>query len=140
MRAPYLIERVEASALAAASQVACQRHHRLPEQGISHSWRGIEVVLGVPKIGVVEDVEEIPSGLKRKPLCQFELPPERQIDLCSAESAGHFDPDKRLYRRRTPSVQANRKPVAPVRFRYRHPLLGTVDMRFVTNLEPLTLG
>jgi len=87
VRAPYLIERVEASALAAASQVACQRHHRLPEQGISHSWRGIEVVLGVPKIGVVEDVEEIPSGLKRKPLCQFELPPERQIDLCSAESA-----------------------------------------------------
>ena len=45
----------------------------------------IEIVCGVFKIGAVEDVEEIPSRLKRKPICESELPAQRQIDLRSAE-------------------------------------------------------
>ena len=45
------------------------------------------MVYGVSKIGVVEDVEKIRSRLKRKPLPEFELPPQRQIDLRGAESA-----------------------------------------------------
>ena len=45
------------------------------------------MVYGVSKIGVVEDVEKIRSRLKRKPLPEFELPPQRQIDLRRAESA-----------------------------------------------------
>ncbi len=36
---------------------------------------------------MVEDVEEIPSRLKRKPLGESELPAQRQIDLRSAEAA-----------------------------------------------------
>jgi hypothetical protein len=44
----------------------------------------IEIVCGVFKIGAVEDVEEIPSRLKRKPICESELP-ARQIDRRSAE-------------------------------------------------------
>jgi len=36
---------------------------------------------------VVEDVEKIRSRLKSKPLPEFELPAQRQIDLGSAESA-----------------------------------------------------
>jgi hypothetical protein len=35
---------------------------------------------------VVEDVEKIRSRLKRKALPEFELPAQRQIDLCRAES------------------------------------------------------
>ena len=45
------------------------------------------MVDGASKIGVVEDVEKIRSRLKRKPLPEFELPPQRQIDIRGAESA-----------------------------------------------------
>jgi hypothetical protein len=47
--------------------------------------RRTEIVCGASKIGVVEDVEKIRSRLKRKPLPEFELPPQRQIDLRNAE-------------------------------------------------------
>jgi hypothetical protein len=36
---------------------------------------------------MVEDVEKIRSRLKSKPLPDFELPPQRQIDIRRAESA-----------------------------------------------------
>ena len=36
---------------------------------------------------MVEDVEEIRARLKRKPLVEFEQPPQREIDIRSAESA-----------------------------------------------------
>ena len=43
--------------------------------------------MGGRKFGVVEDVEKIRSCLKSKPLVDFELPPQRLIDIRSAESA-----------------------------------------------------
>jgi len=36
---------------------------------------------------VVEDVEEIPARLQRKPVVELELPAQRQIELRRAESA-----------------------------------------------------
>ena len=47
-----------------------------------------EVVDGASEIGVVEDVEKIRSGLKGKPLVEFELPAQRQVDIRGVESAG----------------------------------------------------
>jgi hypothetical protein len=55
-------------------------------EGIARIGR-TAIVYGASKIGVVEDVEQIRSRLKRKPLLKFELPPQRQIDLRGAESA-----------------------------------------------------
>jgi len=40
---------------------------------------------------MVEDVEKIGSRLKRKPLPEFELPPQRQIDLRRAKSNGQTE-------------------------------------------------
>jgi hypothetical protein len=48
---------------------------------------------------VVEDVEEIRSHLKRKPLPEFELSPQRQIDLRGAESAQSVASQISLHRR-----------------------------------------
>jgi len=48
---------------------------------------------------VVEDVEKIRSRLQRKPLPEFELPPQRQINLSSAESAQGISSQGSLPRR-----------------------------------------
>src|SRR5271157_5913896 len=80
-RPANLVQRIEAAALAAASQPVIQRLRRLSEQ------RRGEVVDGAAKIGVVEDVEHVRAGLQRKPLAEGEPPLQRQIDLRGAESA-----------------------------------------------------
>jgi hypothetical protein len=68
-RSANLIEGVEASALAAASQVVVQHHRRLTElSGIT------QVVDRAAKIGVVEDVEKIRPCLKDNGLGESELP------------------------------------------------------------------
>jgi hypothetical protein len=43
--------------------------------------RRTEIAEGTPEIGVIEDIEEIPSRLKSKSLVDLELLPQRQIDL-----------------------------------------------------------
>src|SRR5271166_5078948 len=80
-RPANLVQRIEAAALAAASQPVIQGLRRLPEQ------RRSEVVDGAAKIGVIEDVEHVRAGLQRKPLAEGEPPLQRQIDLRSAKSA-----------------------------------------------------
>src|SRR5271165_6385033 len=80
-RAADLIQRIEAAVLAAAAQRSSQHLRRLPEQRRAH------IVDGAAEIGVVEDVEKIRPRLEGKPLAEFELPPQRQIDLRGAESA-----------------------------------------------------
>jgi hypothetical protein len=47
---------------------------------------------------VVEDVEKIRSLLKSKSLPEFELPPQRQIDLRSAESVQGISSQISLHR------------------------------------------
>ena len=79
-RAADLIQRIEAASLAAASQRGSQHLGRLAEERRTH------VVGRRAEVGVVEDVEKIRARLKRKPLPEFELPPQRQIDLRRAES------------------------------------------------------
>lgn len=64
-----LIERIEPTVRAAASERRSQHLRRLPE------LRRTEIVDGTPEIGVIEDVEQIRSRLKSKPLPKFELPP-----------------------------------------------------------------
>src|SRR5205085_10523242 len=54
--------------------------------GLPEERRG-EIVCRRAEVGVVEDVEKIRSRLKSKPLPEFELSPQRQIDLRRAESA-----------------------------------------------------
>src|SRR5580692_4173525 len=80
-RSANLIQRIETAILAAGSKRCSQHLRRLPEL-----WR-THVVDGRTEVGVVEDVEQIRSCLKRKPLAQFELPTHRIIDLRSVESA-----------------------------------------------------
>jgi hypothetical protein len=55
-------------------------------------------LMGLPKFGVVEDVEKIRSRLKSKPLVELELPAQRQIDLGSAESAQGISSQLSLHR------------------------------------------
>jgi hypothetical protein len=43
--------------------------------------------MGLPKLGWLKMLKNIRSRLKRKPLRESDLPPQRQIDLPSAESA-----------------------------------------------------
>jgi hypothetical protein len=87
-----LIQRIEAAILAAASERCSQHLRRLPE------LRRTQIVDGASEIGVVEDVEKIRSRLKSKPLPEFELPPQRQIDLRSAESAQGISSQISLHR------------------------------------------
>ena len=51
------------------------------------------------EIRMVEDVEKIGSRLKRKPLPEFELPPQRQIDLRCAKSVQGIAAQITLHRR-----------------------------------------
>ena len=76
-----LVQRVEAASLATGAQGGGQRLGRFPEE------RRAEVVCRGSKVGVVEDVEEIPSRLKGKPVEDLELSARRQIDLRRAEAA-----------------------------------------------------
>ena len=87
-----MIQRIEAAILAAASERCSQHLGRLAEEGRS------EVVDRGSEVGVVEDVEKIRSRLKREPLPEFELPPQRQIDLRRAESAQGISSQISLHR------------------------------------------
>lgn len=92
-RAADLVERVKASALAAAAERSRQHLCRLPEL-----WRA-QVVRRGAEVGVVEDVEEISSSLEREPIEKVELPTKRQVELRSAESAQGVASQVALHRR-----------------------------------------
>ena len=76
-----MIQRIEAATLAAKAEGGSQHLSRLTE------LRRTQIVHGRTEIRVVEEVEKIASRLQRKPLAEAELPPQRQIDLRSAEPA-----------------------------------------------------
>ena len=91
-RSADLIERIEAAVLAAASERGSQHLRRLPE------LRRAQIVDGASEIGVVEDVEKIRARLKSKPLAEFELPAQRQIDIRCVESAQGISSQISLHR------------------------------------------
>ena len=66
--AAELVQRVEATALAAAAEIVVQHLGRLPELSSI-----AEIVDWAAKVGVVKNVEEISPRLKRYTFCQSEL-------------------------------------------------------------------
>ena len=91
-RSANLIQRIESAALAAASERCSHHLPRLTE------LRRTKIVDRASEIGVVEHVEKIGSRLKGKPLPNFEVPPQRQIDLRSAGSTQGISPQISLHR------------------------------------------
>jgi hypothetical protein len=88
-RSADLIQRIEATALAATSEGACEHRRRLTEV----IGRIAEKVDWVSEVRMVEDIEKIHSCLKGKSFCKSELPPHRQIDLRSAKSPQSITPE-----------------------------------------------
>ena len=69
-RAPDLVQRIEATALAATAEIIVQHLRRLPELGSI-----AEVVDWAAKVRVVKEVEEISPRLERYPFRESELSP-----------------------------------------------------------------
>src|SRR5271165_2532179 len=127
-RPANLVQRIEASALAAAPQPVIQGLRRLPEQ------RRTEVVDGAAKIGVVEDVEHIRARLKREALAEGEPPLQREIDLRSAESAQGISSQISLPRRGNAEGRFINDPSAAcVR-------IGNVERHAGNHIRPLHAG
>src|SRR5215471_16158536 len=80
-RAADLIQRIEAAALASASKRVIQHHRGFPE------LRRAQVVDRASEIGMVEDVEEIASRLKRHSFCESELAAQSDVPLGGAETS-----------------------------------------------------
>jgi len=80
-RSADLVQRIEAAALATGSEVVVQHLRGLAELG-----RG-EKVDWITEVRMIQDIEEIASRLKRKPLGKAELSAHRQVPLGRAEAA-----------------------------------------------------
>src|SRR6266581_1514366 len=80
-RAADLVEGVETAGRAAGAQAARQCLRRVPEQ------RAGQVVVGISKVRMVEDVEKLGTETKSKLLGQMKLPLQRNVCLCCPEPA-----------------------------------------------------
>ena len=82
-----LVERIEAAIGAAGPQAAGQRLRRATKQGAG------EGVVGIAEVLVVEDVEELGPETKPHLLSEVKLPLQRDIGLCSSETAQYIAPE-----------------------------------------------
>src|SRR5215472_2938995 len=80
-RSANLVQRIEAAALATASEIVVEHHRSLPE------LRRAEVIDGASEVRVIQNVEEISSRLERESFGESELAAQCDVPLCGAESA-----------------------------------------------------
>jgi len=78
-----LVEGVEATIWAAGAEAARQRLRRVAEEGAG------QIVIGIAEVGMVKDVEKFRAETKPHLLGEVKLPLQRDIGLCSSETAQH---------------------------------------------------
>lgn len=86
-RAADLVEGVETAIGAAGAEAACERLGRLAKE------RAGQAVVGVPEVGVIEDVEELGTETKTELFTEVKLALQPKIRLRSSETAQHITPE-----------------------------------------------
>lgn len=106
-----MVQRIEGAVLTVAAEVVVQRLRRLAEVSSV-----AQVVGRAAEVRVIQDVEEIASGLKRNPFREAELAAQRDVALRGADSrseAGDTQGGHRIvvrYRVLSPAIRLQDRP------------------------------